>query len=163
MESDVVWQYRDDLERLARRLCQNRQDAEDVAQNALIKAFEAHENFRGQASVRTWLHRIATNECFMMQRKKRPDLLSDDVETTDPTESVATPEEAALTAEIQSEVLERLEALPSRQRNVLLAVDGCGISYAEAAQTFDLSENAVRSILFRARQSLRRKLSDVAD
>ena len=58
-----VWDYREDIENLAGLLCGHPEDAEDVAHTALVKAAEQIDSFSGEASVRTWLHTITTNEC----------------------------------------------------------------------------------------------------
>ena len=68
--SDAVWGYASDLQRFASYLCRHPEDAEDVAQNTLMKAAQHIEGFRGEASVRTWLHTIATNECRMLRRRE---------------------------------------------------------------------------------------------
>ncbi|MHB8331490.1 MAG: RNA polymerase sigma factor, partial [Candidatus Dormibacteria bacterium] len=70
-----AWQYGGDIHRLARQLCGHREDAEDVAQSTLLKASLHLDDFRGEASLRTWLHRIATNECRQLRRRKIPDSL----------------------------------------------------------------------------------------
>ncbi len=63
---------RADVWRLARQLCQHREDAEDVTQSALLKPAQHLDGFRWEASLRTWLHRIATGECRMLRRRKVP-------------------------------------------------------------------------------------------
>src|SRR6266540_4196793 len=70
--AEPVWQYREDVLRLASHLCRHREDAEDVTQSALLKAAQHLDGFRREASLRTWLHRIATNECRMLRRRKVP-------------------------------------------------------------------------------------------
>ncbi len=79
--ADAVWRYREDVWRLASQLCRHRQDAEDVTQSALLKAVQQLGGFRWEASLRTWLHRIATNECRMLRRRtvpaSRDELLAD--------------------------------------------------------------------------------------
>ncbi len=67
--SQEVWSHADDVARLARQLCQHREDAEDVAQSALLKAALHLDGFRGESSVLTWLHRITANECRMIRRR----------------------------------------------------------------------------------------------
>ena len=162
--SDRIWEYRDDLERLARHLCRHPEDAADVAQTALLKAAEKLDGFRGEASLRTWLHRIATNECRMMRRRRAPsslDALFDDVAEGRAPERVETapdPEEIVLDLEARESVLAALETLPDRHRCVLLLVDGNGLSYRQAAQVMGVSDPALRSLLFRARAALREAL-----
>lgn len=162
VDDNLIWEYRADLERLAARLCRDPHDAEDVAQSTLLKALQARGDFRGEATVRTWLHRIATNECLMMRRRRRPDPV-DVVDASDRgliqvTDRVDTPEDLALVAETQGEVLAALSDLPQHHRTAVLLVDGCRMSYEEAARATDLTPAAIRSILYRARKVLRDRL-----
>jgi RNA polymerase sigma-70 factor (ECF subfamily) len=161
VDSDVILEYRRQLERLAQRLCGDPHDAEDVAQSALMKAVQGRGDFRGEATVMTWLHRIASNECLMLRRRKRPGSLDALMETGGYEEgaSGATPEELAMVSETQAEVLSALQALPEHHRNVVMLVDGCGMSYAEVAQLLGTTTAAVRSTLFRARKTLRAHLT----
>jgi RNA polymerase sigma factor (sigma-70 family) len=117
----AVWRYRDDVWRLARQLCRHREDAEDVAHSALLKAAEHLDGFRWEASLRTWLHRIATNECRMLRRRKVPlslEALLEDAATAEhrPPEPAAGepgPEEAAVEAETRRSVLAALQVYPT--------------------------------------------------
>lgn len=164
VESDIILEYRRELERLARRLCGDPHDAEDVAQSALMKAMQGREGFRGEATVMTWLHRIATNECLMMRRRHRPGsldaLLEAGVFSDSPSDVTAGPEELALVSETQAEVLHVLQQLPEAHRSVVMLVDGCGMSYEEAAGVLGSTTAAVRSTLFRARRNLRAHLEE---
>lgn len=163
MDPQTIWRYEQDLARLAARICPNPHDAQDITQSALVKAVEAHGTFRGEATIRTWLHRIATNECLMMLRKRRPEPADDldGLTVVDPTVRVDTPEDLILVAETQGEVLTALAALPDRTRTAVMIVDGCGLSYQEAADAMDSTPAAVRSLLFRGRQTLRAALDRV--
>lgn len=165
MDTDTVLQYRHELEQLARRLCRNPHDAEDVTQNALMKAVNGLDGFRGEATVKTWLHRITTNECLMMRRKKIPGSLDEMSEAGaapyEPADPSRAPDELALVSETQAEVLSALDVLPERYRNTVMLVDGCGMSYEDVAAATDTSVPAVRSTLYRARKALRQALSDV--
>src|SRR5579862_3331177 len=78
--SDGVWVHADDVARLARQLCRHREDAEDVAQSSLLKAAEHIDGFRGESTMRTWLHRITTNECRMLRRRQVARSLDDILE-----------------------------------------------------------------------------------
>ncbi len=165
MDTDTVLQYRHELEQLARRLCRNPHDAEDVTQNALMKAVTGLDGFRGEATVKTWLHRITTNECLMMRRKKTPGSLDQMSEAGtvpyEPPDPSRAPDELALVSETQAEVLSALDVLPGRYRNTVMLVDGCGMSYEDVAAATDSSVAAVRSTLYRARKALRQALADV--
>lgn len=151
------------MERLARYLCRDPDDAEDVTHSALLKAAQKLDTFRGESSVRTWLHTITTNECRMLRRRKQPasldgyfDAALEDGLTTDEPD----PEEVALELEARQEVLAGLEKLPADYRCALLLKDGQGLSVAEVAQMMDVSEASVRSTLYRARRMLRETLED---
>lgn len=159
-----VWDYRGDLERLANYLCRHPEDAEDVAHNALMKASEKLEGFRGEASVRTWLHTITTNECRMMRRRKGPTSLDDLLDRAALTDrelggAAVGPEELAMELETRREVLEAIEGLPDRHRCAVLLKDGRGLSLEEVADVMGTSVPSVKSILYRARESLRRQLA----
>lgn len=161
MPSDV-WEYREDLERLARYLCRHPEDAEDVAHAALLKAAEKLDSFRGESSVRTWLHTIATNECRMLRRRRQPTSLDSYLDAA--VESAIEgdepdPEEIALESETRKEVLAGLETLPPDYRCALLLKDGQGLSVAEVADLLGTTEGAVRSTLYRARRLLRERVT----
>lgn len=161
-QEEALWAYADDLIKYAKYVCCTPENAEDVAQNTLLKAAEHIAQFRGESSIRTWLHTIATNECRMIQRRrqlesldsvldevaagKQPDRLSAEIPD---------PEAMALEAETRREVVVALDRLPRRYREVLLLRDGCGLRSAEVADILDTTVPAVKSLLFRARRSLR--------
>jgi RNA polymerase sigma-70 factor, ECF subfamily len=104
--ADAVWRYREDVWRLASQLCRHRQDAEDVTHSALLKAAQHVEGFRWEASLRTWLHRIATNECRMLRRRKVPASLDELLED-------------AVEAETRRRVVAALAGLPDRYRTAV--------------------------------------------
>lgn len=159
MQHDEVWSYRDDLERLARNLCRHREDAEDVAQNALLKAAEKIDGFRAESTMRTWLHAITTNECRMLRRRKQPSSLDEVLEQVAgngvvEAESVD-PEELALELETRSELLRALEQLPESYRVVLILKEGREMTLEQVAAALDTTVPAVKSLLYRARKALR--------
>lgn len=157
-----VWDYREDLQNLAQYLCRDPDDAEDVAHAALLKAVQNLDTFRGEASVRTWLHAITTNECRMLRRRKSPTSLDDYLDQVvegrlGPVEP--DPEELAIELETRREVMDGLAALPGNYRCALLLKDGQGLTVGETARLMDTTPAAVRSILYRARQTLREAIS----
>ncbi len=166
----AVWRYRDDVWRLARQLCRHREDAEDVTQSALLKAAEHLDEFRWEASLRTWLHRIAANECRMLRRRKVPlslEALLEQAATAErrPPEPAADrpgPEEAAVEAETRRRVLAALEGLPDHYRTALLLKDGLGLHAERVAEAMGVTVPAVRSVLHRARSALRQRLIDAS-
>jgi RNA polymerase sigma-70 factor, ECF subfamily len=157
--NDEVWAYRDDLERLARYLCRHREDAEDVAQNAMLKAAEKLDGFRAESTMRTWLHTITTNECRMLRRRKQASSLDDLLEQVAGSGVVGgeavDPEELALELETRSELLRALEQLPEAYRVVLILKEGREMSLEEVAAALDTTIPAIKSLLYRARKALR--------
>ncbi len=163
--SHDVWGYREDLARLARFLCQHPEDAEDVTHNALIKAAEKLDGFRGEASVKTWLHAVTSNECRMLRRRRQAssldgmlDGVADDQLMVDVT--AMDPEELAVELETRQEVLEALSRLPERYRCALILKDGSGRSLTETAELMDTTVPGIKSLLYRARAALRDELKD---
>lgn len=163
---DTLWAYADDLHQYAAYMCRHTEDGADVAQNTLMKAAEKIEGFRGEASVRTWLHTIATNECRMLRRRTQPeslDHLLDTVASAGRRHQLPIggldPEVLALEAETRRELVAALACLPERYRQVLVLKDGCGLRSKEVAGLLDTTVPAAKSVLFRARRMLRRELT----
>ncbi len=164
----VVDTYYEMIYRLAIRMLNNPQDAEDVLQETFIKAYRNFKNFDGRSSVSTWLYRIATNEALMFLRRHRPDTTSiDDTRENDeglerPTYIVdwcCLPEEELMSAEAQAHLDEAVESLPPNLRVVFILRDIHGLSTRETADVLNLSEMAVKTRLSRARFKLRELLS----
>ena len=154
-----VWDYRDQVARLARHLCRDPDDGEDVAHSALLKASERIDGFRGESTVETWLHTITLNECRMLRRKRRPASLHQVGEPVDIDEA-NDPEIVAEEAELRLEVLHALGRLNDRERCALLLREGQELSMEELAEHLELTVPAVKSLLYRARQSLRKTMAD---
>lgn len=156
----VVWSHAEDVARLARQLCQHREDAEDVAQTSLLKAAQHLDGFRGEASVRTWLHRITANECWMLRRRLAARSLDAILESSSPSERAsltagADPELLVEERELGRLVLSAIGALPSRQRAAIIMADGAALSAEEVARNLGATVSSVRSLLVRARRSVR--------
>ena len=167
LKLEEIWRYREEIHRLARQLCRHREDAEDVAQATLLKAAQHLHKFRGEASLRTWLHRIATNECRMMRRRPTEVSLEQILESiateedTEPLElpfDIPDPEEIAAGVEMRRLVLKALGNLPERYRTVLLLKGGEEMKEREIAQVMGLGPLAVKALLHRARNALRDEL-----
>jgi RNA polymerase sigma-70 factor, ECF subfamily len=153
-----------DLLRLARRLTRGNEDpAQDLVQDALIRAFEAflREEYHDQGNLRAYLMRILTNRFLSQKRRERWDA-GVDIETVPPplSESI----ETLLTSQALDEPLERaLAALPDGLRAAILLVDIEGLEYSEAALALGIPLGTVRSRLFRARQILHQALLPVKE
>ena len=144
--------------RVALGLTGNHHDAQDVAQEALIAAWEHLHQFRGGSSFSTWLYRIATRRA-LSKLTRGGDTSSLDLlpELTDP---ATEPEDTAERNLAAGAVAGALLALPLAQRTVVVLHHFEGLSYAEVASVTGVSEPSVRSHLFRARRALAKTLED---
>jgi RNA polymerase sigma-70 factor (ECF subfamily) len=147
--TELVIRHQDRLWAVALRTVGDPHTAADVVQDALIKAFQRAETFRGEAAVGTWLHRIvATTALDALRSAKRAPLPSSDLpEAVDPSDAI----ESELN---RADVLAALRTLGDDQRAAVVLVDMVGMSVLEAAQTLDVPEGTVKSRCFRARERL---------
>jgi RNA polymerase sigma-70 factor (ECF subfamily) len=145
-------------------ILRNEADAEDAAQEAMLKAFANLRQFRGEARFSTWLIQIAVNEARMGRRKDHANLIEPIGERED-AEGVYTPREFADWHEVPSEALERREvrdlllealaALGSKYREVFVLRDVEHQSIQEVSETLGISTASVKTRLLRARLMLR--------
>jgi RNA polymerase sigma-70 factor (ECF subfamily) len=145
-------------------LLRNDADAQDVAQEAILKAFANLRQFRGESKFSTWLIQITVNEARMRQRKQRGDLFEPIAELQDE-EGAYTPRDFADWREIPSEALERSEirallakalaSLAQKYREVFILRDVEQISIEETAAVLNISIASVKTRLLRARLMLR--------
>ncbi|HEX2711934.1 MAG TPA: sigma-70 family RNA polymerase sigma factor [Candidatus Acidoferrales bacterium] len=164
---ELVNRYERKIFRLAYNITQNREDAEDVMQDAFLKSFEHLEGFQGDSRFYTWLVRITVNEALMKLRKRRPNQVSID----EPLESEEdllpreiqdwgpTPEQRYGQTELNTILSNVIGQLDATYRIVFLLRDVEELSTEETAHTLGLSVAAVKSRLLRARLKLRLKLS----
>jgi RNA polymerase sigma-70 factor (ECF subfamily) len=154
-------------------LVQNDADAEEVAQEAVLKAFKNLSRFRQEAKFSTWLIQISINEAKMKLRKDRRHLYESIEEGQANDEGDYIPKDFADWREIPSEALERkelrkalakaLDALPEKYRTVLVLRDVQHLSITETAQALGLSEANVKTRLCRARLQMRDALAPGID
>ena len=157
-----VWDYRDDIEHLAALLCGHPEDAEDVAHTTLVKAAGQIDSFSGEASVRTWLHTIITNECRSLRGRTTSgpiDGYLDEALNGKLSSGAPDPKDLATELETRKEVIDAFAALPDNYRCALLLKEGLGLTVGDTASIIGTSPASVRSVLYRARQSLRGRLS----
>ena len=166
--TELVNRYERNIYRLALNLTGNRADAEDVLQEAFLKAYSHLDQFQGNSRFYTWLVRIAVNEGLMKLRKRRSDKstsLDEMGETEDdavPRQLVAwedTPEQRYAKTELQSILSEAVESLEPTFRTVFVLRDIEDFSTQETAELLSLSIPAVKSRLLRARLKLRQRLN----
>jgi RNA polymerase sigma-70 factor (ECF subfamily) len=166
--SKLVDAYSTKIYRLAIKMLNQQQDAEDVLQETFLKAYRGIKSFDGRSKISTWLFRIASNEALMVIRKKHPDTISIDepIETEEgeqePVQIVdwcCLPEEELLTEETRQKLDAAVQKLPQRLKVVFILRDINELSTHETAEILDLTDTAVKTRLSRARLRLREELS----
>ena len=165
---DMVARHWDRIFARVHYLLKNQQDAEEVTQDAFIRAHRGLDKFRGDASFSTWLYQIATNlahnRYWYWFRRKRDYSVSLDqplsangdltLESVMPSEG-ETPSEAAVTQEFVQRVSECMNGLGEMHREVLTLRNVQNLTYAEISQALEISVGTVKSRIARARESLR--------
>lgn len=164
----LLVRYQPHLYRFGLRMCGNEEDAGDVAQESLISMARSLRDFRGESSVSSWLYTIARRFCIKKRRRSkfapaREDSL--DARETTAAERVAdpspNPEQTATNRELATALTRAIDALDPPQREVLVLRDVEGLSAPEVAKVLDISIDAVKSRLHRARVAVRQELAPV--
>jgi RNA polymerase sigma-70 factor (ECF subfamily) len=164
----LIKRYDRNVFRIANHITQNREDAEDVVQDAFLKAYQKLDQFQGNSKFYTWLVRIAVNEALMKLRKRKASKtvsIDEDVETDEGfvprevTDWSPNPEQLYKQAELGDILEKTIQGLPSGFRTVFVLRDVEGLSTEETADALGLSIPAVKSRLLRARLQLRERLS----
>src|SRR6201993_1511532 len=165
---ELVRRYDRNVFRIAQHITQNREDAEDVVQDAFIKAYQNLGQFQGNSKFYTWLVRIAVNEALMRLRKRKASKtvsIDEDVETDEGfvprevTDWSPNPEQLYKQAELGDILEKTIQGLPAGFRTVFVLRDVEGLSTEETAEALKLSVPAVKSRLLRARLQLRDRLT----
>ena len=144
---------------LARWLLRGRTDAEDVAQEALLRACRFFRGFHG-GDARAWLLQIVRNTCYTWLEKNRPVELSTEFDEEIHLQACATPENLAIAGDDRERLILALETLPPRFREVLVLRELEGCSYKEIAAITSLPIGTVMSSLSRARRQLHSALAN---
>lgn len=144
-------------------MCGNPEDAEEVAQDTLINAFQHFDSLREPERVRSWVFRIAKNACLMQRRRSvfAPvrELPVDELAPGDePLGEDAPPDAAFLNSELKTVIFRMIADLPPLYRQVILLRDVEELSTEEAAQILEVSQDVVKTRLRRGRLALRQRL-----
>jgi len=165
---EMVNRYWDRIYAMVSQLLRNQQDAEEVTQDAFIRAHRGLTNFRGDSSFSTWLYQIATNlarnRYWYWWRRKRDKTLSFDAPVSAESETtlaeiipadVITPEDATVTQEFVDRVAAGMEQLSEKHREILVLRNVQNLAYEEIAEILSISVGTVKSRIARARESLK--------
>ncbi|MBR6413845.1 MAG: sigma-70 family RNA polymerase sigma factor [Oscillospiraceae bacterium] len=162
----LVEAYQDRVYNLALRMCGNRDDAFDLAQEAFFRAWRGLSGFQFESAFSTWLFRLTTNVCldFLRAKKRKPTVSltvaddSDEEPQLDLPDLTQNPEALLLAAEDRALVTRALNELPVEYRQILTMRAINDMTYAEICEVLKLREGTVKSRLSRARMALRNNL-----
>lgn len=162
----LIQKYQHRIVSLVSRYVSDPTEAQDVAQEAFIKAYRAVKRFRGESAFYTWLYRIAINTAknWIVAKNRRPP--SSDIDAveaeqyaiSDRLKETSTPESELLREEIEKTVFDTIARLPDDLRTAIILREMDGMSYEEIAVTMECPIGTVRSRIFRAREAIDEKL-----
>lgn len=158
----LVLKYQHKILGLVVRFVHDTQEAQDVAQEAFIKAYRALGNFRGDSAFYTWLYRIAINTAknYLVAKGRRPpdtDVSVEDAEFYEgghALKDIESPERALLRDEIEAAVHKAIKNLPEDLRTAVTLREFDGLSYEDIGKVMQCPVGTVRSRIFRAREAI---------
>ncbi|CAH0280391.1 MULTISPECIES: RNA polymerase sigma factor SigW [Peribacillus] len=163
---EIVEIYKDKVFQICFRMLGNRQEAEDLAQEAFVRAFVNIRSFNITMKFSTWLYRIATNLCIDRLRKKKPDYYLDaEVAGAEGlnmysqiASDMAKPEEEVESLELQETIQVEIMKLPEKYRSVIVLKYIEELSLKEISEILDLPVGTVKTRIHRGREALRKQL-----
>jgi RNA polymerase sigma-70 factor (ECF subfamily) len=167
----LVIKYQHRIIQLVNRYVKDPSEAQDVAQEAFIKAYRALGNFRGDSAFYTWLYRIAINTAknYLVSRSRRSSDYQVDIQDAEALENapqlqgMETPERLLLNQEIIDTIKTAIDKLPEEMRVAIMLREFEGMSYEEIAEAMDCPVGTVRSRIFRAREAIDNKLNPLLE
>ena len=167
----LVLKYQNKVLKVISRYVGNPADAQDVAQEAFIKAYRSLAGFRGESAFYTWIYRIAINTAknYLVARGRRPP--ADDIDASDAEQydgahglkDYATPESLLQRDELQQAVFDAIEGLPEDLRTAITLRELDGLSYEEISEAMGTPVGTVRSRIFRARDAIDKHIRPVLE
>ncbi|CAM2849637.1 RNA polymerase sigma factor [Rariglobus hedericola] len=171
--NEMVSRYWDRIYGMVHQLLRNQQDAEEVTQDAFIRAHRGLVNFRGDSAFSTWLYQIATNlarnRYWYWWRRKRDKTVSFDqpvsADNDTPLSEVfatemATPGDITVTQELVDHIAVGMEKISAKHREILILRNVKNMAYEEIAEVLSISVGTVKSRIARARESLRSAIGE---
>ena len=155
----LVAAYRNQVFRLALRMCGNEADADEVAQEAFLSAWKGLPNFRGESRFSTWLYQLTTHAAIDLMRREKRQAAAEDIDGITAADDGPSLQQQAERAETRREVRSALMQLPEEYRQVLVLRFMQELSYEEIGQTLKLPAGTVKSRLNRAKAQLKDILS----
>lgn len=167
--AEIVELYQDKLYRVCYRMLGNKHEAEDIAQEAFVRAFINIHTFDINRKFSTWLYRIGTNLCIDRIRKKKPDYYLDaDIAGTDGlnmysqiASTTELPEEEVVKMEMQERVQYEITRLPDKYRAVIILKYMEDLPLQEISEILDMPLGTVKTRIHRGREALRKQLSNM--
>jgi RNA polymerase sigma-70 factor, ECF subfamily len=166
----LVQKYRRPMLNFMYRMAHNSAVAEDMAQEVFLRVYRSRENYEASAKFTTWLYRIASNLAVNRARDTRHERPENTVSLDEPDQNTGltmdvaddslTAEEAILRRERLAAIRQRVQALPERQRMAVIMHKYQQMDYRQIAEILKLSESAIKSLLFRAYETLRGQLKE---
>ncbi len=162
----LVLRYQHRVSALVGRFVHDTHEAEDVCQEAFIKAYRALPLFRGDSAFYTWLYRIAVNTAknYLVSRSRRPPASDVEVEEAEQSEvgsilrEIENPESRLATARLKMAIEQAIEELPEDLRTAFTLREFSGLSYEDITEVMDCPVGTVRSRIFRAREAIDKKI-----
>ena len=163
----LVLKYQNRIVKLVSRFVHDPMEAQDVTQEAFIKAYRAIGSFRGDSAFYTWLYRIATNAAknFLVAQKRRPPAMGVDAMEAEQyavdtrLKEKETPENLVVTEELKSVIFKTIEGLPGDLKEAITLREMECMSYEDIAVIMDCPVGTVRSRIFRARDAIDQKIA----
>ena len=165
----LVMRYQHRVAALIARFVKDPREVEDVAQEAFFKAYRALPLFRGDSAFYTWLYRIAVNTAknYLVARSRRPPAQDLEIDEVEPTETgsvlreIESPEGSLSTSELKVAIEAALDSLPEELKTAFILREFSGLSYEDIAEVMDCPVGTVRSRIFRAREAIDRKITEL--